>query len=120
MSLPPPCAISLAELVAVANTDAKLGLTHEEAAMRLRELGPNDTPLRLPTFCLVFWEEIREPLQLMLVVIGVLYAVWGELTEAIVAWVVIILAVLVEIASEYRAKTALARLRQSDRVTKKE
>lgn len=44
---------------------------------------------------------------------GILYAVWGALEEAITAWVVIFLAICAEIVSEYRANKAISVLSQA-------
>ena len=56
------------------------GLGYIEAENRLREAGENKiTHSKKITFLDILWEEVREPLILMLLVIGVLYSIWGEL-----------------------------------------
>jgi Ca2+-transporting ATPase len=56
-------------------------------------------------------ESVVEPLQLLLVVVGVLSAIFGELRDAIAIFAVIALVSAVEAISEVRAKRALRALR---------
>ena len=56
-------------------------------------------------------ESVVEPLQLLLVVVGVLSAIFGELRDAIAIFTVIVLVSAVEAISEVRAKRALQTLR---------
>ncbi|HBY99667.1 MAG TPA: hypothetical protein DEP84_37985, partial [Chloroflexi bacterium] len=89
------------------------GLSEGQAAQRLATAGPNrleeeeDEP---------FWEELleelREPLILLLVGTGVLYALWGELFDALVIFAVILTVAGVEILNESRARRAIAALRE--------
>ena len=57
------------------------------------------------------FESVVEPLQLLLVVVGVLSAIFGELRDAIAIFSVIVLVSAVEAISEVRAKRALQALR---------
>ena len=56
-------------------------------------------------------ESVVEPLQLLLVAVGVLSAIFGELRDAIAIFAVIALVSAVEAISEVRAKRALRALR---------
>jgi P-type Ca2+ transporter type 2C len=56
-------------------------------------------------------ESVVEPLQLLLVVVGVLSAIFGELRDAIAIFSVIMVVSAVEAISEVRAKRALRALR---------
>src|SRR3954466_9078035 len=56
-------------------------------------------------------ESVVEPLQLLLVVVGVLSAIFGELRDAIAIFTIIALVSAVEAISEVRAKRALRALR---------
>jgi len=49
---------------------------------------------------------------LLLILIGVLYAFWGELRDAITIFVVIVFLVMAEVINEFRAKRAIAALEQ--------
>ena len=57
-------------------------------------------------------ESVVEPLQLLLVVVGVLSAIFGELRDAIAIFSIIVLVSAVEAISEVRAKRALQALRE--------
>ncbi|HZE05536.1 MAG TPA: cation-transporting P-type ATPase, partial [Solirubrobacteraceae bacterium] len=57
-------------------------------------------------------ESLTEPLMLLLVVVAVLTAIFGELRDAIVIFLVIVLIGAVEAISEVRAKRALGALRE--------
>src|SRR4051795_2176653 len=87
------------------------GLTAEEVEQR-RGTPPahsKESPTRAVLGELV--ESVVEPLQLLLVAVGVLSAVFGELRDAIAIFVVIALVSAVEAISEVRAKRALRALR---------
>jgi Ca2+-transporting ATPase len=87
------------------------GLTREEARRRLDSDGPNvlftPKPLR---FLSILWEEVREPMILLLLFVGVVYSLTGKPEDALTIFVVIALLVLAEVASEFRAKSAIAAL----------
>ena len=88
-----------------------VGLTSEEAAARRAISGPNeiggaeDEPL---------WKELleslTEPLQLLLIAVGILYAILGELRDAAIIFAVIVTVAGVETWTERRAGRAIAAL----------
>ena len=87
------------------------GLTLAEATARLARVGPNrlfrPAPVR---FWAIAAEEIKEPMILLLLVVGVLYSLWGGLGDAITIFVVILLLVTAEVVNEFRAKRAIGAL----------
>src|SRR6266511_1724771 len=91
---------------------AAQGLRQAQAARRLERVGPNSVEEghreSLPEALL---ESLREPLQLLLIVVGVLSAIWGELRDAIAIFAIIAAVAGVETASEWRARQALDALR---------
>ncbi len=90
-----------------------LGLTSDEAARRLAETGPNRLKAEKPvTFLDIFWEEVREPMILLLLFTGLLYSLWGKLDDALTIIIVILVLVGVEVFNEYRAKRTIAALRR--------
>ncbi len=94
-------------------TTDRPGLTPEEAADRLARLGPNRLFTPAPVrFWAIAAEEVREPMILLLLVVGVLYSVWGGLGDAITIFVVIALLVSAEVVNEFRAKRAIGSLEQ--------
>jgi Ca2+-transporting ATPase len=90
-----------------------LGLTAQEAAARLSQKGPNHLFTPAPVrFWAIAAEEIREPMILLLISVGVLYALWGGLGDAITIFAVILLLVMAEVVNEFRAKRAITALRR--------
>jgi len=91
--------------------DPGRGLSAAEAAQRLARHGPNTllAARREPR-----WEELleslREPLQLLLLGVGVVYALLGELQDALTIFVIIVVVSIVEVANETRAKRSIAAL----------
>lgn len=55
-------------------------------------------------------ESLREPLVLLLLGVGVLYLIFGELSDALVVFGVVILVALIEAGIEFRAGRAIAAL----------
>ncbi len=95
------------------DSSLKVGLTNQEAKSRLDQLGQNSlTEEKKKSFWKEFIEELREPMVLMLLVTGVLYAIWGELSDAITIFVIILTLNTVEVANELRSKKAIASLRK--------
>ena len=87
------------------------GLTSNEASQRLSVAGPNViiSPSGI-TFWDILWEELREPMILLLLIVGVLYSLLGEPGDAVTIFAVILLLALAEVQNEYRAKKAIQRL----------
>jgi Ca2+-transporting ATPase len=94
-------------------SDSASGLTRAEAEARLKQKGPNKLtePVKI-TFWGTFWDEVREPMILLLLVVGVLYTIWGELRDAATIFTVIFLLVMTEVFTEYRAHSAISALRK--------
>lgn len=104
-------ALSNAEVLHAIRSDAEQGLTGAEAATRLARLGPNDLPAQKSE---PWWkqagEALTEPLVLLLLAVGVLYAVFGERQDAITIFAVIVAVAGLETVNEARAKQAIASL----------
>ena len=87
------------------------GLTSQEAQRLLKKFGPNEIfKSEKIKFWSIFWEEIREPMILLLLVVGFFYSLWGKLEDALTIFVVIALLVLAEVFNEFRAKKAISSL----------
>lgn len=102
---------STTAVLAALGTSAERGLTSAGAAARLAATGPNRLVRpREITFWRVAREELTEPMILLLLAVGAVYALWGEPRDA-GAIVMIILTILgIELAIEFRAKRAVAAL----------
>ncbi len=101
------------ELIRASMVNPEEGLTDQEVAQRLNQYGKNSlVQQREIRFLSIFREEVTEPMILLLIAIGVLYSVLGNLEDALTIIVVIIILVLAEVWNEYRAKRSIASLRQ--------
>lgn len=90
---------------------ASAGLTTVEAELRLARVGPNRAvDQHEESFFEELAESLREPLVLLLLGVGVLYLIFGELSDALVVFGVIVLVAFIEAGMEYRAGRAIAAL----------
>ncbi len=106
-------ALGVDETLDSLGTDPRKGLSSEEAKRRLGRLGPNRLiEERQVTFWKVAKEEATEPMILLLLAVGVIYALWGELRDAVAIFFIISGISFVEIFNEYRAKAAIASLQR--------
>ncbi|HXK70742.1 MAG TPA: cation-transporting P-type ATPase [Caldisericia bacterium] len=93
------------------DTDKEKGLSSSEAKARLQKYGPNKLYEKWEVkFWDIFKEEITEPMIIFLIIVAILYSIWGKLVDTIAIFCIILALVLVEIFNEYRAKKAIASL----------
>ena len=92
---------------------ATAGLSLDEVLAQRAKHDWNKLPEKAPE---PLWKELLEslvePLQLLLVAVGVLYAVFGELRDALIILGVIVAVASVESATEWRAGRAIRALRE--------
>ncbi len=106
-------ALTVKETARRQGTALDSGLSDEEARRRLERSGPNRLREdKLEPIWEAFLDELREPMILLLVVTGVFYALWGELTDALTIFAVIFTLVAAEVLNERRAGNAVAALRK--------
>ena len=90
---------------------ASHGLTSEQAAQQLVRHGRNRLFTPAPVrFWHIAAEEVTEPMILLLLAVGFLYSLWGELGDALTIIAIILILVCVEVGNEFRAKRAIAAL----------
>jgi Ca2+-transporting ATPase len=103
----------LQETIQSLDANPETGLTDQEAAQRLTKYGLNrlveDKEIR---FLSIFKEEVTEPMILLLIAVGVLYSVWGNLTDSLTIIAIISILVIVEVWNEYRAKRSIEALKK--------
>ncbi len=101
------------DVVRAVGSDSELGLPEVEAEFRLAQAGPNELPEPVAE---PWWkqaaEALTEPLVLLLLAVGVLYAIFGEREEATTIFAVIVAVAAIETVNEARAKRAIASLSQ--------
>lgn len=90
----------------------------KDAEKRLMEVGNNRiTQSKSITFRNILWEEVKEPLILLLLAIGVMYSVWGDIGDTIMIIFVVLTVSLVEVFTEYKAKKSIESLKTLARPT---
>ncbi|MBE3598746.1 MAG: cation-translocating P-type ATPase [Limnochordaceae bacterium] len=94
-------------------TDPQRGLSPTEVEARLRRFGPNAIP-EAPgrTIWAMAWDQIREPLVLILIAAAVISVALGEWSDAFVILAIVILNAVLGVTQENRAEHALAALRE--------
>ncbi|MBI5042441.1 MAG: hypothetical protein HZC10_01115, partial [Nitrospirae bacterium] len=108
-----PWASKISDVIRDFKADAEKGLTSKEADERLKRFGQNKLiEERRLTFLDVFYEEVREPMIMLLLIVGLLYSVWGELRDAATIFIIITILVYAEVFNEYRAKKSIEMLKK--------
>ena len=103
--------LSVDETVSRLSGNLSAGLSEQQAVSRLSRFGSNTlTEVKKDSFWGNFFEELREPMVLLLLATGVLYAIWGEFSEAITLFVIILLLNTIEVLNEQRSRKAIASL----------
>src|SRR6476660_9771733 len=86
-----------AAVLEIFHVEGTMGLSDEEARVRLARKGPNRlTEDEREPLWKEFLEEVREPMILLLLVTGVLYAVWGNLADTVTIFAVILFVIGIE------------------------
>jgi Ca2+-transporting ATPase len=92
-------------------TVAATGLRETDAHQRQAQYGLNRLVAeKTESIWEIFLEEVREPMILLLLLTGVLYAIWGQVGDTVTIFLVILALVGAEVLNERRAKTAIAAL----------
>ena len=93
--------------------DADAGLSAEEAARRLAEVGPNELAAReRPSYAAVALRQLLDPLVALLVTAAVVSAAIGEELEAGVIAAIVVLNAVLGFVQEAGAERAVLALRQ--------
>ncbi len=91
---------------------AILGLSSEEAAQRLEQFGPNQTiKEKKITFVHRLWDATRNPLVILLLVLGTVSYLTDDLRSAIVIIAMAVIGVSLKVIQESKADTAAAQLK---------
>jgi len=97
----------------VLESNIEKGLDSSEAKLRLQKYGHNKLKEEKPlTFLSVASKEVREPMILLLLGVGIVYSIWGELRDAITIFAIIFTLVFLEVYIEFKAKKSITALKK--------
>jgi Ca2+-transporting ATPase len=103
-----PYAREAADVVAALGSDATRGLTAPEAANRLVTYGPNQiTGEKPPSILAVALQQVRDPMNLMLVVVTIVSFLIGEVSTGIIVGLLIVLNVVLGSRQELKARASV-------------
>lgn len=94
------------------------GLSSQEASRRLKEMGENVLASKKKTSeLLIFLNQFKTPIVLILVVATIISALSGEWLDAFIIFLIVLSSSLISYFQERRASTALEKLRETVQVT---
>ncbi len=89
------------------------GLSEKEAQKRLAEFGPNIiTQAKKRPLILMFLEQFKDPLVILLIVAAIISQAIGESSDAIVILIILILNSIIGFVQEFRAEKAIEALKK--------
>jgi len=95
------------------DTDPNNGISTKEAEQRLKKFGENKlVEEEEEGFIDVLKEAMTEPMILLLLSVGVLYSIWGNLLDAVTIFAIIVILVLVEVYNEFKAERSIEALKR--------
>ncbi|MEN6364744.1 MAG: cation-transporting P-type ATPase, partial [Rectinema sp.] len=91
-----PWSADRATLIRAYKTDENKGLAAFEAGKRLKEYGENKIKqFRRLTFFDILKEEVKEPMIILLLAIGLIYGIWGKIGDTVTIVLVVMAVSLV-------------------------
>jgi Ca2+-transporting ATPase len=104
--------LSVSEVVESLNSGVQ-GLSREEAERRLAQFGPNELAEKKKISPFILWlGQFKNFLIIILLVAVILSAILGEVTDAIVIFVIVLFATTLGFIQEYRAERAMEALKR--------
>ena len=105
--------IETAALLRQLESDPQRGLSEAQAARRIARFGENSLPTAPPRgIGKMFLAQFADFMILVLIGAAVVSTALGELTDAFVIFVIVVLNAVIGVVQEYRAERAIAALRQ--------
>jgi Mg2+-importing ATPase len=102
----------------ILGTAARTGLSTEEARRRLDQYGPNEpAPVKKASAAFALLGRLRNPLIIILLMAAVVSASLGELANATIIVIVVMVGVAIDFAQTYRSQRAAELLRDRVRIT---
>lgn len=104
--------MTIEETLQAVKSDAK-GLSDAEAEARLKKYGKNELKQKpSKTIWRMLWEQITDPMVLILIGASLLSAILKEITEAAVIMLIVIINALIGIVQEKKAESSLQALKK--------
>jgi Ca2+-transporting ATPase len=104
----PPYCRDVADVLAELGSDAENGLSHDEATARLARLGPNEIAKeKPPSVWAVALEQLRDPMNVMLVAVSIVSIVIGEVSTGVIVGLLILLNVVLGSRQELKARASV-------------
>ncbi len=108
-----PWSLDIDEIRLALGSDSAGGLNTAEAAKRLGESGSNTiTEFKKISFFGILLEELKDPLIIVTLLIGVVYIVWGQIGDTITILSLILFVTIVEVYTEFKAKKSMEALKK--------
>ncbi len=104
--------LSIDDVKSQLNTNPDKGLDDDEAQRRLEQYGPNeivDKGAKNPL--LILWEQITDPLVIVLLVAALVSGVLGKWQELIAIMAIVVINAILGVVQEYRAEQAMQALK---------
>lgn len=101
------------EVIKELQTNIEKGLTSQEVEERLKKYGPNQFQEgQKPTLLKMFWEQINSMLIYILIGAAVISAIVGEVADAVIIFIVVLLNSVIGVVQEAKAEKALEELKK--------
>ncbi len=95
------------------NSSKTIGLTHSEAQKRLLEFGQNElTEKKPPSYLLIFFEQFKDVMIIVLLVAAVISGLIGELKDSLFIMAIVLLNAILSASQQVRAEKAVAALKK--------
>ena len=105
--------LSINQIITIANSDLTNGLEEEVVKEKQKEKGLNQlNKVKKEGFIEEFFEELTEPLILLLILTAIIYLYLGDTFDGIVIFCIILLLNTIEAVNESRASNAILALHQ--------
>ncbi|MDX2138757.1 MAG: cation-translocating P-type ATPase [Chloroflexota bacterium] len=102
-----------AEVMEHFGSDVDHGLNHAQVEARLEQYGPNELVEHgMKNPLVILWEQIRNPLVLLLIFAAVVSALLGKVDNVIAISAIVVLNAVLGVVQEYRAEQAMAALKK--------
>ena len=103
--------VEVAAVLEKMNTTSS-GLTSEEAEVRLEQYGPNEIAKeKHQTLLMRLWDNIKNPLVILLTVLGIVTYITGDVPGTIVIFMMVLLGIVLRYFQESRVDSAAEKLK---------